>query len=81
MDVSYHDLLMTRAADELSMIRWLNTQDGARGINRPGLLLPELLKKDKRQGGKYTRETPEEFMEAYYGERNCDSICPDPADG
>ena len=56
-------MLLTRATDELSLIRWLGTEDGRKGINRPNLL-SAMFAKSNEDG----YDTPEDFMRAYYGE-------------
>lgn len=58
-------LIMTRIADNLSVIRWYLSEDGHNGVNRPELLTPKIIKQEEETGG---YDTPEEFMRAYYGE-------------
>lgn len=65
IDLLPTQMLMTRAVDELAVIRWLNTQDGVDGVNRPVLLTQSIIpKKDDNAG----YDTPEEFMRSYYAE-------------
>lgn len=65
IDLLPTQMLMTRAVDELAVIRWLNTQDGVDGVNRPVLLTQSTVpKKDDNAG----YDTPEEFMRSYYAE-------------
>ena len=64
-DITFSQSLMVKAADELAMIRWLNSTDGANGTNRPKLISQILNEKEEEQRG---YDSPEEFMRAYYGE-------------
>lgn len=67
MDASMRDILLVRAVDELAFIRWLNTVDGQRGVNRPIPLAEKLIGQKNESATKYGRDTPEEFMRDYYG--------------
>lgn len=63
-DATFEQTLAMRAVDELAMIRWLNSADGVKGVNRPKMI-SQTLQKAEEQGG---YDSPEEFMRAYYGE-------------
>lgn len=64
LEMTFTQSLMVKAADELAMIRWLNSTDGANGTNRPKLISQILNEKEEEQRG---YDSPEEFMRAYYG--------------
>ena len=64
-DMTFSQALMVKAADELAMIRWLNSADGAAGTNKPKLISQVLNEATEQQRG---YDSPEEFMRAYYGE-------------
>lgn len=60
-------LILAKAADNLSVIRWYLSEDGQNGVNRPELMTSQMIKKQQEENtGGY--DTPEEFMRAYYGE-------------
>jgi hypothetical protein len=53
-------LLLASAVDRLSLLAWMNSKDGANGINRPKSVLNELLDKgDERDIEAFN--SPEEF--------------------
>lgn len=65
LEMTFGQALMVKAVDELAMIRWLNSTDGAAGTNRPKLISQILNETEEEQRG---YDSPEEFMRAYYGE-------------
>lgn len=43
MKASYQTLILAAIFDQVSVIRWLQTKDGAKGQNRPKPIVPDLL--------------------------------------
>ncbi len=61
--LSLGDTLLCLIADQLGRLVWLQTKDGAKGINRPESIL-EKLKQDKPENEKFGYASPAEFEAA-----------------
>lgn len=59
----FETLLLAAIFDQISIIRWLQTSDAAKGVKRPKQLLPDLL--IKQEADTLAFDTGEEFFEAY----------------
>lgn len=57
---SIETLLLASVADYLSLILWMNTKDGRKGINKPRAVLGQLLGKDM-QDDTAGFDSPEDF--------------------
>ena len=61
--VPYNTLLLASILDQVNVIRWLNTRDGAKGTNRPKSILATLTDSGEAETALF--DTGEEFMQAY----------------
>ena len=59
------DLLMAAAVDRLSLLLWINSEDGKHGTNRPPSILSSILGAEQDNNPVETFETAEEFEVAW----------------
>lgn len=59
------DLLMAAAVDRLSLLVWINTEDGKHGTNRPPSLLNSIFGADQNDNPVETFETAEDYETAW----------------
>lgn len=64
MNHSLETLLLAAVSDRMANLVWMNSQDGAKGINRPKFILSELLGEEK-DGNVQGYDSPEEFDKAW----------------
>ena len=58
---SNETILTAMAVDRLGQLVWLSTEDGHKGINRPPLITPQLIREDEKDT--LTFDSIEEFEE------------------
>ena len=63
--VSAQDAMMAAAVDRLTLLVWMQTEDGVQGINRPPSLLEQLLGEPNSTGEVVGFETTEDFERAW----------------
>lgn len=64
-EYSTDTLLLASAVDNLAMLVWLNSSDGAKGHNRPQSILEALIGKGEKQTDYMVFNSAEEFRRAY----------------
>ena len=63
MRCSLKEMLLATIADKLSMLVWMNSEDGQKGNNRPISILATLFG-DKEEKSNVAFDTPEDFENA-----------------
>lgn len=63
--ITRSDLLMAAAVDRLSLLLWINSEDGKHGTNRPPSLLNSILGTDHNDNSVETFETAEDYETAW----------------
>lgn len=63
-DVKYtfEQTLLASITDRLAVMAWLNTADGASGVNRPASLLAKMYGSEEETSDTEAFDTPEAFM-------------------
>ena len=57
LKVPFSAFLFAQIKDELAAIRWLNSSDGEKGVNRPEFMAVKLIEREEYNG----KFTPDEF--------------------
>lgn len=64
MKYSLEKLLLASISDRLALLLWINTKDGTNGVNKPNLILNEMLNsKDEEKCTGFN--TPEDFLKEW----------------
>lgn len=60
MKAEMENTLLALAVDNLSMVRWMLSEDGKKGVNRPQLITPALMG-EQESGDAEVFDSPDEF--------------------
>lgn len=72
--VTTEELLLSSISDNLSMLVWMNSKDGAKGRDRPKMILQNIYN-DKKEDEVISFSTAEEFLKARYGDERRGEEC------
>lgn len=59
------DLLLAAVVDKLSLLLWINTEDGRKGTNRPPSILGTILGSDKDDNPVESFDSADDFESAW----------------
>ena len=66
MRFSLSDILLAGISDKLSLMLWMQTEDGVKGVNRPVSIVAKLLgKEEEKENDIISFDTPEAFDRAW----------------